>query len=216
MAKQENPRKRRKIQARHRLLIYERLSKRWRGAPLFTALVSVLFYALVQYGFAPEFAGYQPLILVLIVINAMLFVLLLYLGGSYVEARPTALHVRAGLVGMNISYRRITSVFPISLEQHYPPAGLKRWERIMVEPLLKISSTGVELKGFPMDERWLRRLWSKFMFMTKQKGLILTVRNPLLLNQQIDHHRDRFLERLEKRHKKEPEDLFERIISRQQ
>jgi hypothetical protein len=216
MAKTGTPRKRRKVQTKHRLLIYDRLSKRWRGAPLFTALMGVLLYALVQYGFAPDFLEYQPLVLVLIIVNAMLFVLLLYVGGSYVEARAAALYIRAGFVGMNISYRRVTSIFPISLEQHYPPDRLKRWERGLVEPFLKISSTAVELRGFPMDERWLRRLWSKFLFTTKQKGIILTVRNPLLLNQQLDHHRDRFLEHLEKRRKKEPEDLVDRILSRRQ
>ena len=216
MAKSGTPRKRRKVQTKHRLLVYDRLSKRWRGAPLFTALMGVLLYALVQYGFAPDLLEFQPLILLLIIVDAMLFVLLLYVGGSYVEARPTAIYIRAGFVGMNISYRRITSIFPISLEQHYPPDRLKRWERVLVEPLLKISSTAVELRGFPMDERWLRRLWSKFLFTTKQKGIVLTVRNPLLLNQQLEHHRDRFLEHLEKRRKKEPEDLVDRILSRRQ
>lgn len=209
-------RKKRKVQTKHRLLVYELLSKRWRGAVLFTALMAVVIYALIRLGLAPDFVAYSRIVFGLIVINILFYGLLVYVGRSYVEARPKAIFIRAGFVRMNVSYRRIVTIFPTSLGQHYPPGKLKRWERTLLEPLVQVSSTAIELRAFPMDERWLRRLWSKFIFMSKQKGLLLTVRNPLQLNQQIEHRRDRFMEYLEKRRKKEPEDLLDRIVSRQQ
>jgi hypothetical protein len=189
--------KTRKKNAPHRLLIYYRIGQRLRTTPLFIALVGLFLLALAWMGdrsiiqggnramLNAMWAGRTFLIL-LIVVSAFLYVMMIFIARtSYVQVRPKALRVRAGLLPLDISYGRIRNRRLTTLGAYFPPEGLKNREYGLLEPLLEHTCTVVDLKSWPLDLRLLKMLWSKYLF-AKTEGLILAVDDPMVLNQEID------------------------------
>jgi hypothetical protein len=205
----------RKRTRRHRLLIYHRLGQRWRVPPLLTALLGGALYALSSFRPLPLLAGRRGLLIVLAVASLLIYILALFISrASHVEARPSILRVWAGLVPLKISYGRIVSVRLTHLARQYPPSTLRPGERALVEPFLGQPATALDLRSFPMQEGMLRRLWSRFMFLTDHPGLMFVVDDAMLLNQQIDDRRQKWTDRKAGRVQRSM-DPFERLSSQQ-
>lgn len=195
---------------RHTLLIYYRLGQRWRTIPLLLVLLGLTMLALgwladspflqeADLGLLSLFWTNWPLIVGLIVLSLMLFLLATSISrGSYVEVRPRALHIRAGLIPMDISYGRIKQVRLVALGSQHPPERLRGADRALIEPLAERSCTAVDLNSWPMNPQTLKRLWSKFMFTADGGSLLLLVRDAMVLNQQIDSARAAYHARLSK------------------
>lgn len=187
---------RKKPPRRHRLLVYYRLGQRWRTMPLLTALLGG---ALVGLGWLASRsvlvtgdAGLlgmlwekRPLLFILITTCLLLYALLLIIArNSYVEARPGALHVHAGLAPLDISYGRIRQIRLVQVGVQFPPDTLKAGERALLAPLLEKPCTAVDLRSWPRQP--LRKLWHRRMFTADGSSLLFIVDDPMLLNQQID------------------------------
>jgi hypothetical protein len=205
----------RKQTGRHRLLIYHRLGQRWRVPPLLTALLGGALYVFSSFRPLPLLVGRRGLLIVLAVASLLIYILALFISrASHVEARPSVLRVRAGLVPLKISYGRIVSIRLTRPAHQYPPSTLRPGERALVEPFLGQPATAVDLRSFPMNVGTLRRLWSKFMFLTDHPGLMFVVDDAMLLNQQIDDCRQRRLDQKAGRVQRSM-DPFERLSSQQ-
>ena len=189
--------RKRRSKTRHRLLVYDRLGRRLRTVPLVTALAGAGLYVLSWLAASGKFqSGNQALLtifweqrvmlLLLIGGSVGLYVLAVLLGRSYVEPRPKALRVRAGLIPLDISYRRIKQIRVMEFGYHYPLESLRPRERALVRPFIGYACTVVDLRSWPLDRRLLRWLWSKFLFGRDGESLLLLVEDALPLNQQID------------------------------
>jgi hypothetical protein len=120
--------------------------------------------------------------------------------------------MRTGILAAVISYERIRSLRPVQVGDHYPTKSLRGPESGLMEPLQGAMAVAVDMRSFPMDERLLRRLWSKFTFTSDQKGVLLVVEDYMSLIQEIDFHRQRYLDRKAGRGQRSG-DIFERMAS---
>lgn len=181
---------------RHRLLVYYRISRRWLAMPLLTALILVGIYAMAWLNAYGRFEGGDQMmlarlwadrtrLLALIGLLLLLYALIAYIGrSSYVEARPRALRVKAGLLPLNISYARIKGVKLGQVGMHYRADELSNRDYALLAPMLHLPCTIVEMKSWPKEP--IRRLWHKFLFTRGGDGLLFIVEDAMLLNQQID------------------------------
>ena len=213
---------------KHRLEVYYRIGQRMRIGPLLMAIVGLL---LLVYTYATEIISLRPSLINLLppsiidilwlgparrpwVFALLLLSGLLYLANitvsrvSVVQARRDHLFIRAGLVPLVISYSRINSLRPVQVGQQYPPKTLKGREHRLVEPFLGSTAVGVDMRSFPMSETTLRRIWSKFMFLADQKGVLLLVVDAMVLIQEIDALRSRYMDRKAGRDDG-PQDIFD-------
>ncbi|HLV44193.1 MAG TPA: hypothetical protein VKY39_04515 [Aggregatilineales bacterium] len=187
---------RKKLTRRHRLLVYYRIGQRWRIMPLLTALFGVLIYGMTWLHAYGRFEGgneallehlwlNRTLVLAIIGLNLLLYGLITIVArGSFVEARRNALRVRAGLLPLNISYARVRQLRLGQVSGQLPPDRLRNRDYALLEPLLPLACTVIDLKSWPREP--IRRLWDKFLFTPDRKSLLFIVEDAMLLNQQID------------------------------
>ncbi|MCC6905450.1 MAG: hypothetical protein IT326_06360 [Anaerolineae bacterium] len=196
--------KRQKAVTRHRLLIYERIGRRWRGLPLLLIVLSLGLYALGWLGHSGQL-GFgdvtllgllwqgRSLIILLLLLGLMLYIFVVLLSvNSFVEARPQSLRVRAGLLTLDFSYARLSMIRLVQFSAQYPPQLLRPGERALVSPLLSATGTAVDMRSWPVQPRLLRRIWSRFMFASEGDSLMFIVRDAMLLNRQIDNYIEQY------------------------
>jgi hypothetical protein len=181
---------------RQKLLIYHRFAKRWRIGPLLTAVMGGLLYGMawltdknllrsVNVDFLQMLWGNRIYILGLVGFSLVLYVLIVGIGrSSFVEVRPQALRVRAGMVTSDISYGRIRQIRLVQLASVYPPNSLRAGDWATLKPFIDTSCTAVDLQSWPKLP--LKRLWHKFMFTQDGVSLLFIVEDAMVLNQQID------------------------------
>lgn len=180
----------------HRLIIYQRLARQRRTLPLLMMLFAVLMFALgwlwdrglLNTG-NPELLAQlwerRSYVLMLVGASAVIyFLFVLSARDSTVTVRRRALRVRIGLMPLDISYGRINQIRLVNIGNQYPPSRLSRKEQKLLAPLAKHSATAIDLRTWPKPP--IRRLWHRLMFTPDQEGLLLIVKDPMVLNQQID------------------------------
>lgn len=185
-----------KQKRRHRLLVSYRIGQRWRAMPLLSAVMAAVLYGLAwlhAYGLMQSGNAVlldrvwqeRSLVLALIGFCLLIYLLIMVIArGSYVEVRPLALRVKAGLLPLDISYARVRSVKLGQVGAHFPAETLSSRDYALLAPLLHLPCTVVELKSWPQEP--VRRLWPKFMFTPDGSGLVFVVEDAMLLNRQID------------------------------
>ncbi|MBN1310875.1 MAG: hypothetical protein JXB30_05585 [Anaerolineae bacterium] len=188
-----------KRSTRHNLLVYSRLGQRLRTAPF---LIVIFGSILLFMGWLPNHSSVQGinvellktlwegriLLIVVILCSLALFVLTIIIGrGSYVQVRAVTLHIRAGLLAVNISYKRIRQIRLGQLAAQHPEETLRGSDWALIEPLLGQPCTVVDISSWPWPgKKWLHKLWSKFMFTHDGNSLLFVVKDAMVLNQQID------------------------------
>jgi hypothetical protein len=189
-------RKRNRNPYRHRLLIYYHITQRWRVAPLLIAFFGAVLYGASWMAYKQVISGMnndlllalwesRVVLLVLVGLSLLLYILMIIIGrGSYVEVRPRALRVRAGIVPLDISYGRIRSIRLVELATQHPPQTLKARDRKIVDLYLGESCSAIDLQSWPKQP--IKRLWHKFMFTAGYNSLLFIVKDAMTLNQQID------------------------------
>lgn len=184
---------------RHRLLLYVRLGQRLRTAPF---LIMIFGLALLFLGWLESQSAIQGvnlellsmlwsgrlLLIAIILCSLAIFVLAIIIGrGSYVDVRPVTLHVRAGLLALNISYKRIQQIRLGQLGVQHPEDTLRGGDWALIEPFWGEPCTLLDLRNWPWPgKKMTQRLWSKFMFTRDGNSLLLIVKEAMVLNQQID------------------------------
>jgi hypothetical protein len=191
--------KNRRSVKRHRLLVYERIGSRMRTVPFLLAGITAILYGLGWLSTQDFMQSADISLLQLIWKNQLYLFIILFVCGavyfygfvtgrmSYVEARPKSLRVQAGLLAINISYRRIKQIRLAQVGTQYPEDILRGADADLIDPLLSTSCTLVDMKSWPSPGyAWLRRLWSRFMFSNDGVSLMLVAPDAMVLNQQID------------------------------
>jgi hypothetical protein len=187
---------------KHKLLVYYRLGQRLRTVPFLIALFCLILLAIGWMGSEGILQGGDQglmqrlwtgrlLLAVAIGASMLLYLFSLVLShGSYVQARPKALRVKAGLIPVDISYARIKQIRLVQFDLQYPLDKMRGSDYALVEPFEGSTCTAVDLKSLPkpFTPQLLRRIWSRFMFTGDSDGriLMLVVTDPMVLNQQID------------------------------
>lgn len=109
---------------------------------------------------------------------------------SFVQCRPTHLRVQTPLFSLAVSYSRIKGIRPVDFNQMHSPRGMRWSRRHFLEPFFGMTAVGVDLYGFPMEERVIRSFLNAFMFPTDQPGFLFLVKDWMEFSRELETRRD--------------------------
>ncbi|MFQ5399206.1 MAG: hypothetical protein ACE5E7_06365 [Anaerolineae bacterium] len=196
---------------RHKLLLYELISRRMRGKLLWLGLILV---ALAGYDLYHPIFG--DLWYVMWAVIGIVFILWVYYGvlmrRASVQIRPQYLVLKGPVYGMKISYGRVNSVISTHISRHYPLEELNGREQALVSQLYDRTCALVELRSYP--KAFARRhLWfPRLLFGKSRPGLLLAVDNWMALSRDIEAARAAWRERADRRSRGDRRSLAARIL----
>jgi hypothetical protein len=171
---------------RHPLLLYRRLFAMLRPPTFFIAL-----FCGVLWWFAPNLPwlsseAAQFALLITTVLCGMLFLYTL-IGPAlaYVQCFPTHLRVSTPLFRLAISYSRMGTARPVQ----FTPWDVRWSQRRFLEPFLGATALLLDLKRYPLSERWLRLWLNEYMFPHNATGLIFHTPDWMALSREIESYR---------------------------
>lgn len=197
---------------KHRLLIFEIMSKRMRNKLLllFFILLGIGIYDL--YKQILDDALWFYFWIVIFFVFMLWFYYAFMMPRSSIQARPKSLRLQGPLYAINISYARIRSVTSGQMAQHYPFNDLKGSEQGVLEPLYNRTCVFIELNSYPKAFRW-RRLWfPEFLFGTSRPGLLCVIDDWLSLSNEVEVYRGNRYERVHNAEKDEAKTLAARVL----
>lgn len=172
---------------RHPLLILRRRIASWRLPALLIALA-----CLALWWFAPDLVAPDALDLASTALLAgaaagglLLAYALAAPALAYVQCRPAYLLVNAVFFRLAIAYSRIRSVRPV----RFTAAEAGGLRRELVAPYLGQTAVMVDLKSYPMSERWLRLWLGWFMFSPDAVGLQFITPDWMAFSRDLDEGR---------------------------
>jgi hypothetical protein len=196
---------------KHKLLVYEIMSRRMRGKLFWGGLIllTVGVYDL-----------YDPLLgdLWFLVWVAVLILFCLWFYYSII-VRRAALYVksdflllRGPLYRVRISYGRIESITSTQIAQHYEWHELKLRERPLAKPIFKQTCTFVEFNSLP-KKLSQRQLWfPSFLFGIRKPGLLLVVADWMKLSRDIEVAKQKWHEARGEQYQQDRRSLAARIL----
>ena len=123
---------------------------------------------------------------------------------AYVQCRPGYLLLSAPLYRMAISYRRINDVGLADFSEFYLRSEQGWISRLILKKLFRRSHGGrltvvyLELTSLPLPFTWLRLWFSRYVFTVDENGLLLMVRDWMLLKREIEIYRKACRSKFEK------------------
>jgi hypothetical protein len=187
MAKQEKA-------AKHHLIVYRFIARRYRPAGILLILMGIL--ALLP-TFVDMLKPYVTLIkpeqLAVIGIASLVLGFGLFIGSilgerqAYVQCLPQYLLVNTMFNRVFVSYQRINSTQPVQVARVFDIKTIKKGrEKDQIKSLLGETALEVSLQEFPIPEKKLYKRFSRFLFSNRDKGFIFIVPKPTALSLEIN------------------------------
>ncbi|MCP4536957.1 MAG: hypothetical protein GY832_07400 [Chloroflexi bacterium] len=181
--------KRRKSGERFRLVIYERMWKRW-------AFPSILIIpaSIALWWFAPLLSITNDLYRALAFIPALIALFLLvftFLSRSraWVQCRANHLRIQTPLYPLVISYGRIKEVLPRPFSQVFDPSKEKSARRNWLSPYWGQTALVIKVSKYPIRKAWLRLWFSNYLLSSDTPGFVFLVDDWMALSRQVDDFR---------------------------
>ena len=181
---------------KHRLLVFEVLSKRLRNKVLllFLILLGIGIYDLIT-PILPDALWFWFWVIIFLVFMLWFYYAFLVRRAS-IQARPKSLRLQGPLIAFNISYGRIYSVTSAQMGQHYPWESLKGREQGILEPIYNRTCVFIELRSYPKLFRWRNFWFPKYLFGTSRSGLVCVVNDWIALSRDVEAYRGNRYERV--------------------
>lgn len=197
--------------AKHRLLIFDRISRRMRWR------LVLLLIVLLLVGVYDQFTGYLGSLwwgwwLAILLVSVLYLYYAVLLRRASIQVRPGSFRFQGPLIGYTISYGRIYSVASGRMEQHYSKNQLGPNEWSILKPLYFTTSLFIELNSTPRHFN-RRRLWfPRLFFGPARPGLICHVEDWMGLSQALDEARSQRKSALDQAHISNRKTLVGRIL----
>lgn len=107
---------------------------------------------------------------------------------AYVRCFPNYFLIRTPLYRLAISYRRILD----SRLTQFNPGKLRWTQQDFLEPFIGTTVVAINLKGYPLNEKWLRLWFTEFMFQGESTGFIFHVKDWTGLSREVDTYRSQW------------------------
>lgn len=184
---------------KHKLLIYARAHRQRRWSLFIAGALFVGLYALPYLGlldaetvgklWPPQFDG------VLLGLGVVCFLLFFYKlvapRLAYVRCTPRNIRIQTPLYPVFISYRRIAATRPNQWGRVFPPDGIKRGQRRLLDGVWGEGVLILDLKGWPIAPALLRLWMPDVMLLPDGIGLVLWVEDWMTLSREISEFMDR-------------------------
>ncbi len=196
---------------KHKLLIYDQLSRRMRGKLLWLGLILL---ALALYDWIRPFLGdfwyLAWLVLGVVLILWVYYAFLLRRAG--ITVAPNYLQLRGPLRQVKISYGRIDTITSSQMRQHYSFKEIKSRERSLVKPFFGTTCSFISLNSWPTTLKQ-RKLWfPRLLFGVRREGLLLATPNWMQLNRDVEEARQKWREARQQGKKKDGRSLAAQIL----
>lgn len=182
--------RRRKSGDRFRLVIYERMWKRWAFPSILIIPASVALW-----WFTPLLLITHPLYRALALVPALIAVILLVFTflsrrRAWVQCRANHLRIQTPIYPLVVSYGRIKEVLPRPFSQVFNPSEEKAARRSWLNPYWGQTALVVRFSKYPVRRSWLR-LWFSAYLLTPDtpEGFVFLVDDWMALSRQIDDFR---------------------------
>jgi hypothetical protein len=190
---------------KHRLLIYERVYRQRRGLFLLAAFVLALLFLIIAQGWPvalpDEFMQslWPPEYDILLLIASGIFFLaflfkLVAPRVAYVQCTERNIRIQTPLYPLILSYKRVITVRPNQWGKLYPPERMKRGQHRLLDKALGEGVLVLDLKGWPVSPKFLKLWIPGVMFSPTGDGLVLWVKDWMLLNRELSDYKDRWRE----------------------
>ena len=177
---------------RYRLLLYDRLYAMVRWPSLLIAVGAYVLWWNAP--FVAFLAPFDTWLLVVVILTGLIFVgSLVARYFSYVQCYPGFIRLQTPVYRIIVSYQRVQQVRPIIFREMYPPSRQHWSQRRFLDPLFSLTAVGVNLKGYPLSERWLKLWLNDYMFTRDTPGFLFLVSDWMSLSREIDSYRDEWL-----------------------
>lgn len=168
----------------HRLLLYDRLFRLWRGPALVLTLLAAGLSA-----FAPgplDTLQIRVALAAVAVLGLLLYVYAVFAPRlAYVQARPNYLLLSTPFYRLNISYSRVRTTRPIPFD----PAQVSWSDARLVDPFRGRTQVALDLNHYPVGVRWLRFFLMQFLLPTNFLGFQFLVADWMALSRDIEGQR---------------------------
>ena len=197
---------------RHRLLLYDQISRRMRGKVLLLVLIfliaGIVDWYLQFFGPLWYFAwiGFG-------VSLALWFYYAVLVRRASIVVRGDLLMLQGPITRLKISYGRIISSTSVRLERHHPYKSLSGWEKGTFRPLYEQTCLLIDLEGWPKAKSVQQSWLAKQLFSTSGPGILCSVTDWMSLSQDIEAARGEWLLRREAYKKGDTRSLAAKVMS---
>ncbi len=170
------------------LLIYAPLGQRWSRLGLVLALISLAFWIVWPFIFAPT--PWRHLAFFPVLAGGILFAYgYAARKMAFVQCSAGAIRIQTPIYPLVMSYRRIEGTRPVQTSKLFDIGTEKQARRIWPSRFWGMTAIVVQVKQYPVSEQWLRLWFDRYLFNPEDSGLVLLVEDWLELSQQLDSHR---------------------------
>ena len=197
---------------KHRLLLYDLISRRMRGKVLL--LVIFFLVAGIADWYLEFFGALWYFVWIGLAVSSVLWVYYgLLVKRASVMVREDLLLVQGPLTRFKVSYGRIISTTSVRLDRHHPYKSLSSWEKGTFRPLYEQTCLLVDLEGWPKARATQKSWLAKQLFSTSGPGILCSVEDWMSLSQDIEAARGEWLLRREKYKKGDTRSLAAKVMS---
>lgn len=197
---------------KHRLLIYEFASRRFRGKLLLLWLL-LLALAVYDWFITPVMGDLWFVIWMLIPLVVGFWIYYAFLvRRSALIVTPKYVLLQGPITAVKISYGRISSITSTHMAHHYDPKSLKMGDHFLVDPLYEYTCGFVEFFNIPPVMKKNRRHFSRFIFSPQRPGLLLVVDDWMKLSRDLEVGRQKWQEARGIGQKEDTRSLAARIL----
>jgi len=190
-----------KPSAKHPLLVYRFIGRRYRpaGVLLFiVGLLALLPWWIVELRPKDFFLTYTQIAYVgigALVLGALIWILSLRIERrAYVQCLPQYMLIRSPFHSVAVAYPRFNSIQPVQVGRVFDVKAIKGRERHFIKPLAGENALEAEVGEFPVSEKRLKRHFSRFLLSPREKGFVFIVPKPQQLSIELNTYMQRSMD----------------------
>ena len=170
---------------RYPLVVYTHMINRWRSA------IFAIGIALLGLAWLVRWWGFEQWRWLAIAgiggFNLFVGILLFILRKSaYVQPFNDHLRLATPFLRLNISYKRFLRTSSANMGALFPPKSVSKWQAEIIQPIAKMTTIVIELRGHPMSQSFLRLFLSPLFFKDKSPHFVIVVNDWMRLSSEME------------------------------
>jgi hypothetical protein len=178
----------RKKTERFPLLIYQAIAKRWRGPAFLLIPAGIVLWWGVRRPNALN-TSRAWLGLLLSIVGALIFLYTFRANHAGIHCHTDHFTIMTPLYPVVFSYRRIKAVRPMEFATIFSPQEEKPARQRIYQKLWGKTAVIIDLKGYPIPERWLHLWFHNYLLHPKLTSLVVLTDDWMALTRQLEMRR---------------------------
>lgn len=186
---------------RHPLLLYRHMLNRIWPAMLLLGLLLLFLWGWTEFRGLTWIESGRETWLLALALMVLIFSLLIYIARwrAFVQAHKDHLRLVTPFIQVRISYRRIRSIHPASIQELFPPNEARGNQNSVLDRFYGSTAVVVELDNYPISLSVLRMFLTRFMFSPKSKGFVFLVPDWMRFSTELDSMQGNWLQTIKRK-----------------